>query len=68
MKSSKLYIIWQAEIICPNCNLGLDLADNDNDDGWVSIPIFNNRWDDLKDKEVTCENCNKTFTIESVEM
>lgn len=52
---------------CPKCNEQLDLSDSPHDDeGYFSTSIFNNRWSDLDDSEVTCEHCNHQFTVAEI--
>lgn len=66
MKQAYAQLEWNLWIECPHCEYEFDLA-QENDDGWVSTPIFNNKWDDLKGEEVECPECKKSFLIESVE-
>jgi len=66
MKKAKAILSWHLWIDCPKCKETIDLADCD-DDGWISIPIFNNKWDDLKDEDVACPECGYEFKISEVE-
>ena len=66
MLRSKALLSWHLFVDCPYCSEIIDLADIDEDE-WVSIPIFNNKWDDLEGAEVECYNCNKFFTIDKIE-
>lgn len=65
MKSSDLTITYSLDIECPYCGADIDLCDQD-DEGFLSRPVFNNRWEDLEGKAVTCPDCDKTFKISSV--
>ena len=52
---------------CPLCKQEVDLIDNDNDDdGRISHPIFNNKWDELKGIDVVCGNCEHEFKLDSL--
>ena len=62
----KADLIWHLFISCPNCNELIDLSDHD-EDGIFSIPIFNNKWDDIKDIEFECPECEHEFIIDGVE-
>lgn len=64
--SNKAMLVWHLFIDCPKCGEQIDLSDID-EEGWVSEPIFNNRWDDLNGEEVECPECDHTFTIDDVE-
>ncbi len=57
---------WSLDIECPKCNAEIDLAAGD-DDNTYSNAIFNNKWDDLVDEEITCPECGHIFLIGSVE-
>jgi hypothetical protein len=59
---------FDLHVNCPHCDETIDLMDNDyNDDGFFTRPIFENRWEDLKGEEITCFECEETFTIKDVE-
>jgi uncharacterized protein YbaR (Trm112 family) len=66
VKKAKAILSWQLWIECPKCKADIDLSDQD-EDGWVSTPIFNNKWGDLLDEEVICPDCDYEFQIEDVE-
>jgi len=58
---------WHLFIDC-KCGETLDLTDSEHDEeGRISIPIFNNKWDDLKGEEVICPKCSNPIIIERVE-
>jgi len=68
MKSAELTVSFSLEIGCPYCDIDLDLSIYPYDeDGEYSIPIFNNRWNDLTGKDVECSHCGNSFKISSVE-
>lgn len=53
---------------CPYCQYNNDLAGYPHDEeGCFSIPLFNNKWDEIKGHEVTCDCCEQMFTISKVE-
>ena len=59
---------WSLDIQCPKCEHVFDLSNSGNDDeGEISIRIFNNRWDDLKGIPVVCPECEELFLIDKVE-
>lgn len=60
-----LYVSWQFTVDCPKCDYTVDLADDD--DGTLSVPVFNNRWGEVKGMEVTCTECDYKFKIHDVE-
>ena len=66
MKKAIASLVWSLDIECPHCGNNIDLSNNDSD-GIYSMPIFNNRWKDLLDKEVECLECEGVFKIEKVE-
>jgi len=69
MKQADMTIGYHFYVKCPLCGTVLDLADGDNDsDGEFSTPIFNNRWDDLRGKIVSCSFCDQDFQIREVEI
>jgi hypothetical protein len=59
---------WSLYVTCPKCDESNDLSEPQHDtEHDISGHIFNNRWERLKDWEVTCEHCNHEFKIEKVE-
>ena len=66
MKKAKAQLRWSLDITCPHCGYEFDLADHDVD-GWISGPLFNNKWEDLKGEDVECPECTEEFQIEEVE-
>jgi len=60
------YLDWSVDVECPECKEVFDISYND-DDRIVASAIFNNNWEVLKDREVTCEYCEHEFKIDSVE-
>ena len=60
---------WNLWIDCPHCGETLDLSDPESfdQDGVISIPIFNNKWDNLEGREIECNSCHRSFDIENVE-
>jgi hypothetical protein len=61
---------WSLVVECPGCKKDIDLASGDydsNSDCRISGSIFNNKWDDLRGLEITCEKCKHNFELESVE-
>lgn len=68
MKSTMAKLQWNLWVDCPYCGASLDLSDGEYDcEGEFSIPIFNNKWNDLKGREVECVNCLYVFKIDEVE-
>ncbi len=65
MLKSEVSLSFSLFVECPYCHTDIDLADHD-DDGCYARPIFNNKWEDLKDEEVHCPDCEKVFLIEEV--
>lgn len=57
---------WSLDVECPKCRADIDLTDID-DEGYVSMAIFNNKWDDLEGLEVECPECEHEFMISGVE-
>ena len=58
---------WSLDVQCPECAHVFDLSNSGNDDeGEISIKIFNNKWDDLKGQRVICPECHKKFLIDDV--
>jgi len=58
---------WSLLIDC-NCGETFDLAEGDHDvDGRFSIPIFNNKWNDLEGEEAICPKCGNVVPIKKVE-
>lgn len=64
--SSQALLSWHLFIDCPYCEETIDLADID-EDGWVSSPIFSNKWDLLKGEKVECSACGVYFSIDKVD-
>ena len=61
------WLNWSLDIRCPKCECIFDLSNSGNDDeGEISIKIFNNKWDDLKCRRVVCPDCDKDFKIDEV--
>ena len=58
---------YAVNIECPKCNRGFDLIDNNNDDGVITVPLFNNRWGDVKGVSVTCDHCDHEFKLDGME-
>ena len=68
MKKATLFVDYALFIDCPYCREQNNLADQvHSDEGKFTIPIFNNKWNDLKDEEVECDSCDEIFQIKSVE-
>lgn len=65
MLKSEVSLSFSLWTECPYCKEDIDLADHD-EDGCYTRPIFNNKWEDLKDKEVYCPKCEKEFLIEEI--
>ena len=69
MKKADIEIEYHFWVKCPICLTILDLADADNDSAFnISPSIFNNRWDTLKGKIVSCSFCDQDFKIGEVEI
>ena len=66
MLMAKATLEWNLWVDCPYCFETMDLSDMD-EEGCYSKPIFNNKWDELRGKEVECIYCTRSFGIESVE-
>lgn len=64
-KKPTALLSWSVLVTCPFCQNTVDMASDE--DGWLSEPIFNNRWDDLKNANVFCYHCDQDFEIEKVE-
>jgi len=64
---STAFLSYKVIIKCPYCDNEFDLIDYHNDDSEISKPIFNNKWEELKDFEVECDHCEKDFLIEKLE-
>lgn len=62
MRKETAVLTWSLYIECPYCHTDFDLAEYD-DDSVYSMPIFNNKWDDLKGEEVECPDCGEYFAI-----
>jgi hypothetical protein len=60
-----LYVAWQFTTECPKCECTVDLADED--DGTLAVPIFNNKWDEVKGMDVECPECGYEFKIDDVQ-
>ena len=57
---------WALWVNCPKCGEGNDLSDDD-DENWLAIKIFNNKWDQAKGHECTCHECGHEFILDGVE-
>jgi ssDNA-binding Zn-finger/Zn-ribbon topoisomerase 1 len=56
---------WSLDVECPKCEGEVDLSEGD--DGTYSVPIFNNKWDDLEGEHAVCPHCDHEFRIKKVE-
>ena len=69
MKKADLEIFYKFLIRCPFCGKTLDLSDGDYDSsGEFSTPIFNNKPNSLKGKNITCIRCMSDFKIGEIEI
>lgn len=66
MKKAEAFLEWSLEAICPYCEGCVDLADQD-EEGNISQPIFNNSWEKLSGIIVHCPDCSNDFEISKVE-
>ena len=66
MKTATPQLGWSLFVECPECGEDFNLAEMD-EEGCFSIPIFENKWDELKGQEVTCPKCQSTFALDKVE-
>lgn len=62
------YLEYSVNVDCPKCEESNDITDSEHDtECEVPKALFNNKWDDLKGFDVTCEHCGHEFKIEEVE-
>ena len=67
IKTAKASLHWNLFVECPHCKHQNDLSDSPHDDdNYFSESIFNNRWEDCKGNEVTCESCGYEFTVSEI--
>ena len=59
---------YAVNIECPKCNIAFDLTDNNDNDGEITVPLFNNRWNDVKGFDVVCDNCEHEFELDGIEL
>ena len=61
----KIKLTVKLSVRCPTCGIPIELGGDDR----FMEPIFNNRWEDLKDETVYCPNtnCNTEFAVDGVE-
>ena len=64
MKREEAVLHWQLKTNCPECDINIDLAEEDYPD--IDFAIFNNKWDVLKDYEVMCPECAVEFKIKEI--
>jgi len=58
---------WSLDIQCPSCEHVFDISNSGNDDdGEITVKIFNNKWDDIKGHRISCPDCGKVFLIDEV--
>jgi len=50
------------DVVCPHCGNDFDLF-NQDDEGNIMNPIFNNEWDDLVGMVVSCDICTREFEL-----
>jgi hypothetical protein len=68
MDKANARLSWNLFLDCPYCKKLIDMADDIEDDGgWISRPIFENRWEDLEDEVFDCPYCEKEITIGKIE-
>jgi hypothetical protein len=59
---------WSLDVDCPSCEEILDLAESPYaEDQDIAVAVFNNKWDALKDYEITCQFCKHEFKIDEIE-
>ena len=68
MKKVKASLVASLYVDCPYCNEQIDLFgyENDEDCGRFTIPIFNNKFDDIEGSEAICTCCDKLFIVSEV--
>lgn len=59
-------LTYTVDIECPKCKKEIDLTENNDDDGQISFPLFNNRWDDAQGVSVTCDHCDHDFELDGM--
>jgi hypothetical protein len=59
------WVSWSLNIYC-DCGVVINLAEYDDAEVY-SVPIFNNKWDELTGKEIYCPKCGKKIVISGVE-
>ena len=68
MREPVASLSWNLFVDCPHCNESIDLADSPHDDeGYFSVPLFGNKWEEIPGKNVDCPVCQKTFAVGDVE-
>lgn len=53
------------DVDCPKCLVFFDVLEDD-DEGDFLTPIFNNRWDELRGREVTCPECGAIIELTEI--
>lgn len=68
MINLKAQLSYSITVTVPCCRKEIDLIEDDQDyDGCISNPLFNNRWHDVKEVTVHCSDCNEYFGLDSIE-
>jgi len=67
MKQVPARLEYSVDVECPNCDKIIHLLDEYNDDSAITIPLFNNKWDDVKGVAVHCDGCGEDFELSTIE-
>lgn len=68
MKKVKGSLYFTVDVECPECGHDFDIMNSEeqNDDACITKPLFNNDWDNCRDKTV-CPKCDCEFEMVGVE-
>ena len=61
------YLTYSVNVTCPECKKEFDLIENNDVDGAISVPLFNNKWGDVYGVDVECDHCEHEFELDSME-
>ena len=67
MRQVPAILKYSVEVVCPTCNTAIDLLDDIYHDGEITIPLFNNKWDEVKGVPVECVGCGQEFELSTIE-
>ncbi|EMW3082609.1 hypothetical protein AAEX90_001858 [Vibrio cholerae] len=68
MNKVKGRISFEIYVECPKCQSDFDLIEIDgyNEEGCITRPLFNNKWDEAKES-VICPHCEHEFEMHGIE-